>query len=274
MSIADELNTTKSLLQSAYNKIADKGGTIPSERNMSNLAAAIRSIPGFDPSNPTLQSVKEALDSGVDIPIGLVIPDVYNGQSNPLIVVQKLDSTNNSLYGRANGLILQRQFTSDRGATAWSQNNLTYSTSSVNSVLNGFYLGQCSDELKSLISNITISTQEYSSVSKLSVKWFLPCVEEMYGVPTVTGGPGQGIEGLYFPYWKSQMNVDSPSNAANTGRISYQMETTTARPYWTRTRNSSATTNVFTVSATGAITSSAATATTMSLLPCCFMKRN
>ena len=44
MSIATELQDLETYLSNAYDKIQDKGGTIPQNKNMYNLADAINSI--------------------------------------------------------------------------------------------------------------------------------------------------------------------------------------------------------------------------------------
>ena len=43
---------------------------------------------------------------------------------------------------------------------------------------------------------------------------WLPSIEEMYGVPQAAG-----VEGAYFPYWKTKTGLNAPSNDANNGRI-------------------------------------------------------
>lgn len=44
-------------------------------------------------------------------------------------------------------------------------------------------------------------------------KIFLPSIEEIYGVPQAAG-----VEGNYWPYWKTITGLDEPSNAANDAR--------------------------------------------------------
>ena len=44
--------------------------------------------------------------------------------------------------------------------------------------------------------------------------FFLPSVEEMYGLPQAAG-----VEGDYFPYWKTKTGLSNPDNSANAGRI-------------------------------------------------------
>lgn len=64
MSVADELNILSSNIDSAYTAISDQGGTLPADKNTSNLASAISSIPsggGGGSYNPAdLQSIYES----------------------------------------------------------------------------------------------------------------------------------------------------------------------------------------------------------------------
>lgn len=46
MSVADELNKTKQFVQAAYDKVEEKGGTLPANKNLENLSASIESIEG------------------------------------------------------------------------------------------------------------------------------------------------------------------------------------------------------------------------------------
>lgn len=62
MSVASELTALAGYLTNAYSKISDKGGTIPQDKNMYNLADAIDSIQAsapivIPPSAGTLQSI-------------------------------------------------------------------------------------------------------------------------------------------------------------------------------------------------------------------------
>ena len=57
-------------------------------------------------------------------------------------------------------------------------------------------------------------------------KFWLPSIEEMYGSPQTAG-----IEGAYFPYWKTKTGLSAPSNAANSGRIQYALNNQTSAQY-------------------------------------------
>lgn len=54
MSIASELNNYRSGLEDAYDAVSDMSGTIPTDRNMNNLDAAIRTIPISSPNDGVL----------------------------------------------------------------------------------------------------------------------------------------------------------------------------------------------------------------------------
>lgn len=55
MSVADELAKTRDYLKNAYAKVEEKGGTLPTQQNMANLAGAIGTVSGGGGSsyNPT-----------------------------------------------------------------------------------------------------------------------------------------------------------------------------------------------------------------------------
>lgn len=54
MAISDTLTAMKQNLQAAYNKLQDKGATIPTNKNLENLAGAIETMStGTDTSDAT-----------------------------------------------------------------------------------------------------------------------------------------------------------------------------------------------------------------------------
>ena len=57
-------------------------------------------------------------------------------------------------------------------------------------------------------------------------KFWLPSVEEMYGAPQLAG-----VEGAYFPYWKTKTGLNAPSNDANNGRIITALESQSSAQY-------------------------------------------
>lgn len=59
MSIASELNALNGYILDAYDEINTKGGTVPANKNMSNLAPAIVSIPSGSSINTTTIEIGE-----------------------------------------------------------------------------------------------------------------------------------------------------------------------------------------------------------------------
>ena len=56
MSIASELNALNGYILGTYDEIGTKGGTVPANKNMSNLASAIASIPsGYSINTTTIE---------------------------------------------------------------------------------------------------------------------------------------------------------------------------------------------------------------------------
>lgn len=91
MSVNSEITALENYLSSAYGKISDKGGTLPQNKNMSNLATAIDSIPTssiiiIPPSAGTLTSIsvtsnpnKTIYNEGENFDFtGLVITALYS----------------------------------------------------------------------------------------------------------------------------------------------------------------------------------------------------
>lgn len=68
MSIASELSALNGYILGAYDEINDKGGTVPANKNMANLASAIASISGGGGGGPTIQ--------GYNVISGTITPDV------------------------------------------------------------------------------------------------------------------------------------------------------------------------------------------------------
>lgn len=196
------------------------------------------------PSSFDLAGLKEALNSGTAdtfFPIGTGIPDTYNGQSNPLIVVAYLDGTNNSYKdtngNNVTGVILQRSFVTDKGQKWDNSSNNNYGASTVNSFLNGTYLSRCSTELQNVIMQIRVPVVTSSGATTVNAKVFLPSIEEVYGNAGATYAPGYGKEGSYFPYWKEKTGFSSPSNSSDGGRIMRENSASgSAIMWWLRSR--------------------------------------
>lgn len=244
-------------VKEAYDVLEELGADMPENKNIENLAATIDSLDAgssWDPENPTLDGLKDALDKGEDVAIGTEIPDEYNGVNNPLVVVKQgiIDGSDGKQY---NGVYLQRKFVTNVGEL-WhnSGGNSTYNGSKIFTFLNTTYQENCSSDIQDIISEVRVPVNTNTGVSYVNVKWFLPSVEEVYGDPTDIRGPGVGKEGNYFPYWKDNMEVASPTNAANAGRVAKDTsESGEAAAWWLRTTQDSLSNVAFGVWSTGAI---------------------
>lgn len=131
---------------------ADNRGYLTSNPNYIDSTKEDTSVIGG-----TISEFKTALDAGdvSNFPIGTKLPDTANGESNPLIVAQYLDGTQEA-YGGAKGAVVVRQF-AESTPIAWDTNGGTdYSTSSIRTHLNGDYLSACTEELQNIIEPMTI----------------------------------------------------------------------------------------------------------------------
>ena len=91
------------------------------------------------------------------------------------------------------------------------------------STVDGFVLGMDSDFLQ-VINKVKVqvaaNTVTDGGVTDVMYdKFWLPSIEEMYGVPQLAG-----VEGAYLPYVKTITGLSEPSNNANDGRIAYALE--------------------------------------------------
>lgn len=269
MGAIETIESMGAFTKAAYAKIAEKGGDVPSNQNIAGLGEAIRSIsttPPYDPSNPTLDGIKAAMQAGdfSAFPIGVEIPDTYAGNSNPLIVAQYLDSSNNSSYGKAEGVILVRKYVEATNQVFGI--SINYSGSSIKTFLDGTYLNNCSDTIKAAIANINIPYYNGSSVTSVSSKWFLMSAYEVcnYGYFSA--------EGIMWNYWKQKTGLSTPDSTgyANSGRIARDRNGT-AQKYWLRSRYSTDKLCVVNSADGGVYYNSPSTAA--GVLPACFIAK-
>lgn len=73
MSIASELSALNGYILGAYDEVNDKGGTIPANKNMANLASAIASISGGGGGTPLVScgTITASADGVVNVEHGL-----------------------------------------------------------------------------------------------------------------------------------------------------------------------------------------------------------
>lgn len=272
-------NTIQSMFtnnKACWDMIDEMGGDTSMPHNLQNMAEAILSIP-TGPAVPTsLAELREMVNRGREIAIGTEIPDTYNGDSNPLIVVQNLNGSNNSAYDGVIGVVLQRKFITDVGQiwnSIGSDNN--YATSTINTFLNSTYLDRCSSELQNILTEIEVPVVTRASGDvKVSAKWFLPSIEEIYGDPSAQYAPGYGREGAYFSYWKTKTGLSSPSNAANAGRIVKVSSNSGAAGYWWLRSYHAQGSNAWGVVTDGMLYYYGLANTNIGVAPCCFVGKD
>lgn len=246
------------------------GGDTSKPHNLQNLAEAIRSIPTgpLPPGVPTsLAELKEMVNKGREIVVGTEIPDDYAGQSNPLIVAQNLNSSNNEAYGGAEGVILVRKYVEPTSQVFGS--SVEYSTSTIKNFLDTTYLNNCSDTLKSIIADISVQYYNGSSKTMVAGKWFLMSAYEVCN----RGNLGtNGYEGVMWDLWKQRTGLSSPDamNLYNSGRI-MRDRNGTARYVWLRSRYSSS--NVCCVNLNGDVGSDPSN-DSIGVLPACFIGKD
>lgn len=232
MAYQEELQRLVEAKASMRASIIAKGVDVPETAKIEDYPDYIAQIAGgsgsWDPSNPTLEGLKYAIDSDIDVAIGTEIPDKWNGNDNPLIVAQLLDSSNNSSYGGAEGVILVRKYV-EPTAQAFGT-SVDYSTSTIRELLNSTYLENCSNSLKTMLSSITIP---YNGSTMSGDKWFVMSAKEI-------GGVSSPNEGKFWAYWQDKTDLSAPSINANAGRVVYDREGT-ARSAWLRTRYTNST---------------------------------
>ena len=105
----------------------------------------------------------------------------------------------------------------------WQSTHLGDVAPSQLSTVDGFMLGLDSDFLNVINPvkvQVAANTVTDGGVTDVMYdKFWLPSIEEMYGVPQKAG-----VEGEYLPYVKAITGLDNPSNDANAGRIAYALE--------------------------------------------------
>lgn len=104
-------------------------------------------------------------------------------------------------------------------------------------------------------------------VDSIYDRFWIPSVEEMYGVP---GNDQKGYEGVYFPYWKTEMDVNNPTTNANEARCIKTVNDPegSAVEVWLRTPKNSNTYQNWFITTTGGMNVNPAYYG-KSVLPCC-----
>lgn len=263
MSLENDIKSIHTHVKNVYDSLELLGATLPQDKNIENLAGAIETIPlsagtgDWDPENPTLDGLKYAIDNDLEIPIGTEIPDTYDGQDNPLIVAEKLTSSNNSLYGGAVGIILLRKFVEPMSVFGGTR----YRDSTVKELLNTTYLENCSAKLKSLISPITVYTNLPNGLFEGNM-WFLMSAMEC--------GLSNTVDGIMWQLWIDKLGIKRPDSTNYEQRICRDRNGIAQR-IWTRSNSGSRVS--FIITEAGGGTTANAEENVYGVLPACFIAK-
>lgn len=266
MTIAAELKRIIDAKAAIKAAIIEKGVDVPDTEKLDIYYEYIDQITGgssWDPSNPTLDGLKDAIKNGETIQPGTEIPDIFNGKDNPLIVAQNLDSSNNSAYGGAEGVILVRKYIDPESARFGSgSTDSVYGNSAIYKYLNGDYLDNCSDSLRQIISELSVPVSDGSSITQVSGKFHL-----MSGIEI--GSTYNTGEGFMWDLWKTKTGLASANNGSNDGRV---MTNASGSKFYWWVRSRQASNKVWCTTSTGAFTNPAPT-TNYGVLPICFISK-
>lgn len=268
MSIASNLQRIINAKMSIRQAVIGGGVDLPEDVKLDEYYKYIDQI-GSQP-NPsgdgTLADLKLALsaDNPAEYyPVGTEIEDTYDGQSNPLIVAQYLDSTNNEKYDGAEGVILIRKFVVGYGQRfGGTSSDVYYNTSTIKDWLDTTYYDSCSDELKKVVAEINIPLDNSTIKSRM---FAMDEIEVCANRSLIYGA------GIMWDYWKQKTGLTSLNSKSNNGRI-MRDGIGDARAIWLRTRNTSS--QVCYVDKYGAVDAHSPTSSQCGVLPACFIAKD
>lgn len=275
MTIASQMQRIINAKSAIRTAIIDKGVEVPDTEKIDTYHEYIDQISATKPptGDGTLDDLKLALstdDPAGYYPIGTELEDTYNGHSNPLIVAQYLKSSNNRLYGNAEGVILIRKYVEPTSQIFGDYGTVDFGSSTLKTFLGTTYYDNCSNDLKKVLSNITIRYRNGTSTYGTSVVKFFPM--SPYEVCCDADSSYSPNEGIMWDYWKKQTGLTSPDALykTNSGRI-MRNSSGAANLVWLRSWITSS--KVGQVSTSGAIQHAYANANSTGVLPACFIAK-
>lgn len=249
--MADAKTTLQSIenhLTKAWDKLEEKGATIPQDRNTKNLREAILSIGGGipDPSDKTINALKRALSANVAeedeyFPIGQEVVDP-TAPNNPWIVMHYGPAKDATTGSDINGAFLCKKYFVNRMRYRPSGGDISYSDSVMREYIEGEFYQSLSSDYKNAITKISIPYNPGTGATEIDANVWLMVPAEIMGVGTLSSP---------FDYWKKKTGLLVQSNAANTGRVLSTVDGTTGALWSLRTAYS--TTNTYYVDADGSI---------------------
>lgn len=192
--------------------------------NISNAAPA-NSLYG-------LQAALLAGNAASDFPVGHEFEDTYAGNSNPMIVAHYGTGVVNG--ETVEGVYLVRKYVEPTSQQFGG--SVDYASSAIKNFLDTTYLNNCSEALKSVISNVSVQYYNGSSKTTVAGKLFLMSAYEVCN----QGVGAASYEGVMWDYWKQKTGLSAPDAmyTNNNGRI-MKDRNGTAQYVWLRSRNSS-----------------------------------
>lgn len=194
---------------------------------------------------------------------------MYDGHDNPLIVAYYYDANGEPTegaydnYGPTPGVFLTRKYTEP--IMTYGE-NLNYTTSLIKQFLDNDYLTKCSDEVKSIISEVRVPCYYQNPVVySFNAKWFLMSANE------VCGGGGS-IKGDIWNYWQNRTGYTSINDAANMGRVVTD-SAGKATQWWTRTWSTDSGRTMRCVLVDGSVGNRTPSAANTGVLPACFIAK-
>lgn len=227
MNIAENLTRIIDAKEAIRSAIIEKGVEVPDGELIDTYHNYIDQISNSpDPDNPTLENLKLALDQGKAseiYPINTEIPDKH-GAVSALWVVAHYGTATLANGNTIDGVYLFRSLIQESRPIG---NSSDYSTSVINSYLQGDYLTACSESFKRVVSEISVPFYLNASTYKPALaKIFLMSATELAGTSNF-------IEGSVWSVWAKRGGGSGATNL-NNGRI-MRDSTGTAQYYWTRT---------------------------------------
>lgn len=186
----------------------------------------------------TLAEFKAAVNAGnasVNFPVGTEIADSYGEENAPLIVAHTLDSSNNADYGNAEGNLLVRKYAMATPRQYNSTSDPNYNNSTIKAYLDGDYYNGCSDNLKAIISDITVPGGTTTTAEPSTGKAFLMGVNEAVYLGSPVANSGE-----IWQYFSEKPNY-APATTPDGTSVEYFLRT----PYNEQ--------RVYTVSASGTV---------------------
>ena len=214
MTIATNLQRIINAKAAIKAAIIEKGVEVPDTEKLDAYYIYVDQIGdggGYDPENPTLDGLKNALNAGDKdaFPANTTIPDTYDGQPFNWVVGQygtaKMSdgSTKEGVYLFADKIVS----TSDFGS------NTYYNQSTINTWLNNTFLPACSDTMKNMVGEISVTGSDAAHAVNAKV-WLMSIGEIMGAAPSTSNGGG-----VAWDAWKIRTGLSSPATGDNNGRI-------------------------------------------------------